>query len=56
VKRADAQVKNGVMTATDYLTQINLLTQARLTKKMHEIQAAQARELWVAKTGADQNK
>ncbi|MFM8490054.1 MAG: hypothetical protein ACKOCH_27250, partial [Bacteroidota bacterium] len=56
VKRADAQVKNGVMTATDYLTQINLLTQERLTKKMHEIQAAQARELWVAKTGADQNK
>ncbi len=54
VKRADAQVKNGVMTATDYLTQINLLTQARLTRKMHEIQAAQARELWVAKTGAGQ--
>jgi outer membrane protein TolC len=56
VQRADAQVKNGVMTATDYLSQINLLTQARLTKKMHEIQAAQARELWVAKTGADLNR
>ncbi|MEO0007659.1 MAG: hypothetical protein RJA20_1855 [Bacteroidota bacterium] len=56
VQRADAQVKNGVMTATDYLSQINQLTQARLTKKMHEIQAAQARELWVAKTGADLNR
>lgn len=56
VKRADSQVKNGVMTATDYLAQVNLLTQARLNKKMHEIQAAHARELWVAKTGTDQNK
>ncbi|MBL7827867.1 MAG: TolC family protein [Saprospiraceae bacterium] len=53
VERADAQVKNGVMTATDYLAQLNLLTQARLTRKTHEIQAAQAREMWNAKTGSD---
>ena len=51
VRRADAQVKNGVMTATDYLTQLNLLTQARLTQKTHELQAAQAREMLRAKMG-----
>jgi outer membrane protein TolC len=51
VRRAEAQVKNGVMTVTDYLTQLNLLTQAQLTKKTHEIQAAQSREMLRAKTG-----
>ncbi|GAB4497269.1 MAG: TolC family protein [Saprospiraceae bacterium] len=51
VRRADAQVKNGVMTATDYLTQMNLLTQARLNQKSHELQLAQAREMLVAKLG-----
>lgn len=51
VRRADAQVKNGVMTATDYLTQLNLLTQARLNQKSHELQLAQAREMLVAKLG-----
>lgn len=51
VRRADVQVKNGVMTATDYLTQINLLTQARLAKKTHELQLAHARERVVAKMG-----
>ncbi|MCW5924625.1 MAG: TolC family protein [Saprospiraceae bacterium] len=51
VSRADAQVKNGVMTATDYLTQLNLLTQARLLRKTHELQAAQAREMLAAKLG-----
>lgn len=53
VARADAQVKNGVMTATDYLTQLNTLTQARLTRKYHEIQSAQAKETWRAKTSND---
>lgn len=51
VRRADAQLKNGVMTATDYLTQLNLLTQARLNQKSHELQLAQAREMLVAKLG-----
>ncbi|MFN0174404.1 MAG: TolC family protein [Saprospiraceae bacterium] len=51
VRSADAQVKNGVMTMTDYLAQINLLTQAQLTRKTHEVQAAQALELWKAKRG-----
>ncbi len=53
VRRAEAQVQNGIMTTTDYLTQLNLLTQARLTLKTHEIQALQARELSNAKTGQD---
>lgn len=44
LKRADAQVKNGVMTMTDYLAQQNLLTQARLTRATHEIQAIEAAE------------
>lgn len=51
IRRADAQVKNGVMTMTDYLTQLNLLTQAQLTRKSHEIQAIQAREMHLAKMG-----
>ncbi len=49
IRRADAQVKNGVMTMTDYLAQLNLLTQAQLTRKTHEVQAAQAREMRIAK-------
>lgn len=45
VQRADEQVKNGVMTMTDYLTQVNLLTQAQLTFKAHQLQLLYAREL-----------
>lgn len=51
IRRADAQVENGVMTTTDYLAQVNLLTQAQLTRKAHEVQAAQAREMARARTG-----
>ncbi len=53
VRRADAQVKNGVMTSTDYLSQLNLLTQALLTKKTHEIQALQSGEMVKARLAAD---
>lgn len=53
VRRADAQVKNGVMTATDYLSQLNLLTQARLTRKTHEIQALQSGEMVKARWTVD---
>lgn len=49
IRRADAQVKNGVMTMTDYLAQLNLLTQAELARKTHEIQAVQAQEMILAK-------
>jgi outer membrane protein TolC len=49
VRRAEAQVANGVMTTTDYLAQLNLLLQARLNRKTHELQAAQAVEMERAK-------
>jgi outer membrane protein TolC len=49
IARADVQVKNGVMTTTDFLSQLNLLTQAQLTRKTHEIQMVQAREMQTAK-------
>ncbi|MFN4254879.1 MAG: TolC family protein [Saprospiraceae bacterium] len=51
VKRTEAQVKNGVATVTDYLAQVNLLTQARLTRATHEVQMWQAQENLRAKTG-----
>ena len=51
VRRAEVQVQNGVMTATDYLAQINLPTQARLTRASHAVQAVQAREMLESKTG-----
>lgn len=51
VSRAEAQVKNGVMTTTDYLAQINILTQARLTQKTHELQLLQSKEALAAKIG-----
>lgn len=44
LQRADEQVKNGVMTMTDYLTQVQLLTQAQLTYKTHQLQVLYARE------------
>jgi outer membrane protein TolC len=47
--RADAQLQNGVMTMTDYLAQVSLLTQARIARKTHEIQIAQAREMQIAR-------
>lgn len=53
VRRADAQVQNGVMTSTDYLAQINILTQARLTRATHQIQAQQAREMFGAHFSAN---
>ncbi len=53
IRRADAQVKNGVMTTTDYLDQVNLLTQDRLAKATHQVQFWQAWENWKAKMGAN---
>lgn len=49
VKRAEVQVNNGVMTMTDYLSQVNLLTQTQLARKGHELQALHAQEMWIAK-------
>ena len=44
LRRAEGQVQNGVMTMTEYLSQVDLLTQARLTREAHRIQAWQALE------------
>ncbi len=49
IQRADAQVKNGVMSVTDYLEQLRLLTQAQISRKTHELQAVQAQEMRRAK-------
>jgi outer membrane protein TolC len=49
IRRADAQVQNGVMTMTDYLSQVNILTQARLNRKTHFLQAIQAQEMIIAR-------
>lgn len=53
VRRAEAQVQNGVMTTTDYLAQLNLLTQARLLRVTHDIQLTQALEMYRARTEKD---
>lgn len=50
LRRAETQVQNGVMTNTDFLAQLSLLEQARLSRKTHELQARQARELWRARS------
>jgi outer membrane protein TolC len=50
VRRAEAQVQEGVMTSTDYLSQLNLLTQARLAQRAHAVQALMAEEMARAKT------
>jgi outer membrane protein TolC len=41
-KTAASQLENGVITATDYLTELNAETQARMTLAIHEIQMIQA--------------
>ena len=38
-----AQLENGIVTATDYLAELNAETQARLNKQLHIIQLAKAR-------------
>jgi len=38
-----AQLDKGIITATDYLTELNAETQARLNKQLHIIQLAQAK-------------
>lgn len=49
VRRTEAQVANGVTTSTDYIAQVNLLTQAKLNRKFHEIQAQRAADMAAAR-------
>ena len=44
---------DGVMTTTDYLTQVDLLTNARLNGIFHQLQYEHARQLLQAKTLAN---
>ncbi len=53
VRRAEAQLQNGVMTTTEYLTQVDVLTQARLQRITHLVQATQAWEMLVARMGGE---
>lgn len=53
VRRAETQVQNGVMTMTDYLTQLSLLTQAQLNRKTHELQLQQAQALQRARMAGE---
>jgi outer membrane protein TolC len=48
---ASAQLENGVITATEYLTEYNAEVQARLLKSLHEIQLIQAKAGYQAATG-----
>ncbi len=54
VRRAEAQVENGVMTMTDYLSQLNLLTQTRLNQKTHALQMIQAQQMREARSDRDE--
>jgi outer membrane protein TolC len=53
LRRSETQVQNGVITTTDYLTQLDLLTNARLTGLFHQLQHEHARQLLLAKTQSD---
>ena len=46
-----SQLDNGILTATDFLTQYNAEIQARLQKNLHRIQLLQARAAYLAATG-----
>lgn len=42
VRQADAQLKRGVITSSDYLAESNTLTQMKLKRELHRLQALQA--------------
>jgi len=46
-----SQLDNGILTATDFLTQYNAEIQARLQKNLHRVQLLQARAAYLAATG-----
>jgi outer membrane protein TolC len=48
---ASSQLENGVITATEYLTEFNAEIQARLTKSLHEVQLLQAKAGYLSATG-----
>lgn len=48
---ASSQLENGVITATEYLTEYNAEIQSRLLKNLHRIQLLQAKAGYLAATG-----
>jgi len=48
---ASSQLQNGVITATEYLTEYNAEIQSRLLKNLHQIQLLQAKAGYLAATG-----
>ena len=52
VKSADAQLKNGVITASEYLVELTNLFEAKTNQKLHEIQLALAKANYQVVKGA----
>jgi outer membrane protein TolC len=46
-----SQMENGIITATEYLTEYNSEIQARLSKNLHQVQLLQAKAGYLAATG-----
>jgi outer membrane protein TolC len=53
MEQAASQLANGVITATDYLTERNAAHQAELTQALHRIQLAQAQTLYLTTIGGE---
>jgi outer membrane protein TolC len=53
VEQTASQLANGVITATDYLTERNAAYQAELTQALHRIQLAQAQTLYLTTIGGE---
>ena len=51
VSASFSQLNNGVITSTQYVTELNGETQARLNKKIHELQLRQAQIHLLTKSG-----
>jgi len=48
---ASSQLENGILTATEYLTEYNAEIQARLSESLHQVQLMQAKAAYQAATG-----
>ncbi|NTV46588.1 MAG: TolC family protein [Chlorobiales bacterium] len=53
VKQSSSQLDNGVITATDYLTELTAKTQAELMLQTHKIQLVRAKVQYLTKMGED---
>lgn len=53
VQESGSQLKNGVITATEYVTELNRTNQARLSLLMNKIRLAQARAEYLTALGVD---